>query len=668
VSTQSRHGIPERISALEQELAELRGKAGSSAADGHEPTEWHRTLLESIVNNTQNLIYVKDLSGRYLLVNDKFCQLFGLPRESIIGKLPAELYSPRLSTNHLANDQLVSASGKAMTFAEVLDLADGRREYISTKFPILDAAGKVTAVGGISTDVTAQRKSEALLRESEERFRLTFQGNPLAIALNRLSDGRYVDSNDSLTRILGFSREEILGKTSVELGIWADSADRERMVAELKAKGRVDAMRLRFKNKLGGLVTGEMTCRLLTVNGEEVILSLTRDINQELDLEDRYRQAQKMEAIGRLAGGVAHDFNNLLIPVLSYAEMVKERVGSDRESADMLDEILHAGNRAAQLTRQILAFSRKQVMDLVPLDLNRLIGGFRDLIGRLLKEDIKVRVVLEPGIGNVRADRMQIEQILMNLAVNAGDAMPDGGTLTIETGERDLREEPEGRFADTPTPGRYVTVTVTDTGVGMSAEVRQHIFEPFFTTKAQGKGTGLGLATVFGIVKQHGGYVWVRSEPGAGSTFRIYLPLTLRAANAPDGKSAASESPGGRETILVVEDDEHVRELVCLALKNNGYRVVAAENAHGALLTLEEKDPRKLPSLLLTDVIMPGTNGRELQQAMVGRIPGLRVLFMSGYTDEVIARHGLLEQGLHLLQKPFAVRDLLLKVRAVLDG
>jgi two-component system, cell cycle sensor histidine kinase and response regulator CckA len=661
-------GIFERIAELEQELASLRRLAGASSTNEYGSAEWPRTLLESVINNTQNVIYVKDLSGRHLLVNDRFCEIFGLPRESIIGKPPAEISPSELSTNHLANDQLVSASRKAITFVERLDLADGRHEYISTKFPIFDAAGKVVAVGGISTDVTAQKKAELLLRESEERFRLTFHGNPLAIALNRLSNGEYVDSNDSFTRILGYSREEVLGKTAVELGIWLDPGERERMIAELKANGRVDRMRFRFRRKTGELVTGEMSCRVLTLNGEEVILSLTRDITQELDLEDRYRQAQKMEAIGRLAGGVAHDFNNLLVPVLSYAEMVKERVGSDRESAAMLDEILHAGSRAAQLTRQILAFSRKQVLNLMPLDLNQLIGGFRTLIGRLLKEDIEIRVLLAPGIGNVRADRMQIEQILMNLAVNAGDAMPDGGALTIETGEREMGGEAGGRFADTPVPGRCVTVTVTDTGAGMSADTLQHIFEPFFTTKGQGQGTGLGLATVFGIVKQHGGNVWVRSETGNGSTFRIYLPVTGQAVSAPDRNFTVSGSRGGGETILVVEDDEHVRELVCTALNNNGYRVVAAANAEEALRTIEEEEPRKLPALLLTDVIMPGTNGRELHQAIAGRIPGLRVLFMSGYADEVIARHGLLEQGRHLLQKPFAVRDLLLKVRAALDG
>jgi len=668
MSAQPRPVIFERIAQLEQELAELRRAAGGPATDSHGSADWHRTLLESVINNTQNLIYVKDLEGRFVLVNEKLCQILGLPRESIIERLPGELYSPKLSTNHLANDQLVSTAAKAMTFAELLDLPDGRHEYISTKFPILDDAGGVVAVGGISTDVTAQKKAETALRESEERFRLTFQGNPLAIALNRLSDGKYVDSNESFTRIAGYSREEILGKTSIELGIWSDSAERERMVAELEARGRVDGMRLRFRRKNGELLTGEMSARTLTVNGERVILSLTRDINQELDLEDRYRQAQKMEAIGRLAGGVAHDFNNLLIPVLSYAEMVRERVAADKESVAMLDEILHAGSRAAQLTRQILAFSRKQVMDMVPLDLNQLIGGFRELIGRLLKENIEVRVVLGRQISNVRADRMQIEQILMNLAVNAGDAMPDGGTLTIETGERELGGEAGGRFADTPTTGRYVTVTVSDTGVGMSADTLQHIFEPFFTTKGQGQGTGLGLATVFGIVKQHGGHVWVRSQPGTGTTFRIYLPLTVQEVSSPHGESAGSESVGGRETILVVEDDEHVRALVCLALKNNGYRVVAAEDADEALRLVEQNDPPVLPALLLTDIIMPGTNGRELQRAMNGRIPGLRVLFMSGYTDEVIADHGLLEQGLQLLQKPFAVRDLLLKVRAVLDG
>ena len=441
----------EHIAGLEREITELRLPADPAASNGNAHADWQRTLLESVVNNSQNVIYVKDLAGRYVLVNDRFCEIFGLPRQSILGKLPSDVYSPQLSTNHLANDQLVAASREAMTFAERLDLADGRHEYISTKFPILDAGGSVVAVGGISTDVTAQKKAEVSLRESEERFRLTFEGNPLAIALNRLADGKYIDANESFTRIMGYTREETVGKTSTEMGIWVDPADRTRMTGDLVANGRVDNMRFKFRRKNGEVVVGEMTARRLTVNGEETILSLTRDVNAEVDLEDKYRQAQKMEAVGRLAGGVAHDFNNLLIPVLSYAEMVKERVGSDAESRAMLDEILDAGNRAAQLTRQILAFSRKQVMDFVPLDLNKLIGGFRDLIGRLLKENIQVRTALAPQIGSVRADRMQVEQILMNLAVNAGDAMPDGGILTIETGEQVLGGE-QGGGSRTPQP------------------------------------------------------------------------------------------------------------------------------------------------------------------------------------------------------------------------
>ena len=649
--------LRQRIAALESEVASLRAATGGSAA----------RLMESILNATDNLVYAKDLQSRYLLVNDRFCTARGLTREKIIGKLPSEIDPGKHTAEYLAHDREVIEAGSLMSFREIAELPDGRHEYLSIKFPIFDGPGHIGAVGGISTDVTEQARLESSLRESEEKFRLAFHANPLAINLNRLSDGMYLDINEGFSRLMGYSREEAIGKSSLELNIWADPADRERLVHGLSTSGRVDSLRARFCRKNGTVAIGVMSARLLTMQGQTVVLSLTSDITQEVDLEERYRQAQKMEAIGRLAGGVAHDFNNLLVPILSYAEMIRESLDADDTRLGMVDEILRAGNRAAGLTRQILAFSRKQVLDTRPLDLGALVRDLEKMLVRLLKENIVLRTAAPTGI-RVRADRTQVEQILLNLVVNAGDAMPNGGNLTIELSEETLDGEVVGRFIEKPAPGRYAVIAVRDTGTGMDRGTLEHMFEPFFTTKEQGKGTGLGLATVFGIVKQHEGCLWVHSEPGLGTTFKIYLPISGEPAAEPPARPDGPAAYGGSETIMVVEDEPSVRHLVFGALKFGGYPVIVAENAAAALRMLEDDSLSAGLRLLVTDLVMPGMNGRELHQVLRSRFPTLRVLFMSGYADDVIGGHGLFDAGASFLQKPFEVRELLRRVRDILDG
>ena len=391
----------------------------------------------------------------------------------------------------------------------------------------------------------AARQAEAALRESEEKFRLAFHTIPLAINLNRVADGVYVDINEGFTHLTGYSREDVLGRSSLDLSIWVDPADRERLVRGLTTSGFVSELRARFRRKNGEVGTGVMSARVMKVNDEDVILSITRDITAELDLEERYRQAQKMEAIGRLAGGVAHDLNNLIIPMLSYAEMVQQTIPVDDERHAMLEEVLAAARRAAALTRQILAFSRKQVVQLKAVDLNDLIAGFRSMIVRLLRENIEVRTLLAPGLGPVWGDQMQIEQVLMNLVLNAGDAMPDGGTLTIATGTASAEE---ARAAGAPvgsTAERTALISVSDTGSGMDADTLSHAFEPFFTTKE--RGTGLGLATVFTIVSQHQGSIAVRSEPRKGTTFTVYLPFSSQGdLSAPVDAGSAASLQGSR--------------------------------------------------------------------------------------------------------------------------
>lgn len=381
-------------------------------------------------------------------------------------------------------------------------------------------------------------------------------------------------------------------------------------------------------------------------------------------LEEQLQQARKMEAIGRLAGGVAHDFNNLLTVISGYSQLALDRMPADDPVRAYLSQIKGAGDRAASLTRQLLAFSRKQVLEPQVLDLNEVIAGINKMVQRLIGEDVELVTVCFPDLSRVRADPGQIEQVIMNLVVNARDAMPKGGRLTIETANVDLDSDHPGRHPMLP-PGHYVMLAVSDTGSGMSAEMKSRIFEPFFTTKEHGKGTGLGLATVYGIVKQSGGFIWVYSEPGKGTTFKIYLPHT----DMPGGKARKSgERPhaaNGTETILVVEDNESVRNFVYSVLESRGYKLVKASGSEEAVKLIEG---HSVPiHLMLTDVVMPRMSGTELAAHLLQHYPEAKVIYMSGYTDNAIVHHGVLEAGTHFLQKPFIPETLAQKIRKVLD-
>jgi signal transduction histidine kinase len=397
---------------------------------------------------------------------------------------------------------------------------------------------------------------------------------------------------------------------------------------------------------------------------------LRREVDERRRAEEALRrseaqllQAQKLEAVGRLAGGIAHDFNNLLSVILSYSEELLSAIPAG-EAHDKLAEIERAGQRAAELTRQLLVFSRQQVTDLAVLDLNQVLTGVSTMLRRMLREDVALRVVPAARLGVVRADRGQIEQVIMNLAVNARDAMPNGGLLKLETADVDLDDSYAGDHIGV-TPGPYVMLAVSDTGHGMDAATQARVFEPFFTTKERGKGTGLGLSTVFGIVQQSGGTIWLYSEPGRGSTFKIFLPRVAGVA-APSAETDRSSSiPRGTETVLLVEDQDEVRRVARTILERFGYRVVEASDA-GEALGLARQEQFAI-DLLLTDVVMPGMDGRQLADRVLEARPGLKVLFMSGYTDDVILHHGVLDSGVAYIQKPLTPESLARKVRQVLD-
>jgi signal transduction histidine kinase len=389
------------------------------------------------------------------------------------------------------------------------------------------------------------------------------------------------------------------------------------------------------------------------------------DVTERRQLEDQLRQAQKMEAVGQLAGGVAHDFNNLLMVIQGNAEVMLDRLHPTEALCKNAHQIKKAAEQAAALTRQLLAFSRRQALQPKVLDLNSITLEIGKMLPRLIGEHIELKILPNASQGWVKADQSQLEQVLLNLAVNARDAMPTGGKLTIETASAEL-DESYVRQHVSVRPGPYVILAVSDTGIGMDAETQAHCFEPFFTTKEQGRGTGLGLATVYGVVKQSGGWIWVYSEPGRGTTFKIYLPMVREDTEAPRHAKAQGEAPRGTETILVVEDQDGIRELARDFLESCGYTVLVSKDGAEALGIAERhKDPI---DLLVTDVVMPKVNGRELAQRLTAMRPSVRVLYMSGYTERAASHHDLLEQDTICLEKPFSLRTLAVKVREALDA
>jgi PAS domain S-box-containing protein len=510
-------------------------------------------------------------------------------------------------------------------------------------------------VTGFFQDITERKRAEEALRESEERYRrVSSVISDIAYSCQAAEAGGYrIDWLTGATeRITGYSADELMAKRCWRwLVIEEDRALFDKHVLGL-VPGSSGFCELRVRHGDGSVrwLASSAECALSAdVHRAARLYGGLVDITARKALEAQLQQAQKMESIGRLAGGVAHDFNNLLTVINGYSQLLLAKLSAGDPLRAGLVEISKAGERAAGLTRQLLAFSRRQVLEPRVLDLNQVVEEMRSMLGRVVGEDVDVRIALHAEAGMVHVDPHQLEQVLMNVVVNARDAMPGGGKMLIETAR----------------VGRYVMLAVSDNGVGMDGETRQQIFEPFFTTKGVGKGTGLGLSMVQGIVAQSGGHIDVYSELGQGTTFKIYLPAPAGAA-ADAGKPAAVAALGGKETVLVVEDQAEVRAYAVAVLKAYGYRVIEAENAGEALLLCERDGPRI--DLVLTDVVMPNVSGRELAQQLEKHQPGIQVLFMSGYTDDAIVHHGVLEEGAEFIQKPFSPEQLAGKIRAVLSS
>jgi len=512
----------------------------------------------------------------------------------------------------------------------------------------------------------ALRASQENLRRSELNFRSLVTNAPYGICRCD-SAGKILDANPAFLELLGHtSTEELVGRHI--FGLYAENDQWFGLADFLRSAAPFKGLTAEWKRKDQTTTVVRVSGRSVANNGEGLVFELfAEDVTEHRALEHQLRQSQKMEAVGRLAGGIAHDFNNLLMVILGYSEFLLERLGAEPHLRGPAQEIASAAERASSLTRQLLAFSRKQMLAPRVVNLNDVATENIKMLTRMIGEDIDLVMVPGPSLWSVKADAGQIDQVIMNLAVNARDAMPSGGKLTIETSNVTLDED-YARFHAPLRPGEYVMIAISDTGAGMDGETQSHIFEPFFTTKGP-KGTGLGLSTVYGIIKQSGGYIWVYSEVAKGTTFKIYLPR-VAASGEPATQVAAPvdyrKVEPGTETILLVEDEANLRYLARQYLEKQGYRVIEA--ADGAVAMQIAVAHEATIHLLLTDVIMPGMNGRELAQRISEIRPNVKILYMSGYTENVIGHNGMLDAGVRLLQKPFNLRDLKSKVREVLDA
>lgn len=523
----------------------------------------------------------------------------------------------------------------------------------------------------LKKEILERQKAEQAMLESEGKFRAAFQTSPDAIAVNRMSDGLYREINEGFLSIMGYQRDDLIGCSSLELNIWKNIEDRERMVKALKDHGYMENLEAQFVRKDGAIRYGLMSATTIDWSGEKNILSITRDITdlkmaeeEKCKLEEQFHQAQKMETVGRLAGGVAHDFNNLLTGISGNVSLIKMDLSPTSSTYDDLNEIGSAADRAKELTSQLLAFSRKQVIHPKVINLNDLITNMHKMLCRIIGEDVDIETIPTKNLGQIKADPGQIEQIIVNLSVNARDALPKGGKIVIETSEVNLGEG-YCKIYPNVKPGNYVMLAISDNGEGMDEETQKKIFDPFFTTKAEGQGTGLGLATVYGIIKQHNGHVKVYSEVKQGTVVKAYFPLVQEKAQRIRHKAPGKTLPKGDETVFVVEDDKAVRNIAIKILTRLGYNVISADNGFNAI---EMMDKNNLSiDLLFTDVLMPIINGRELADKVLEKYPDTKVLFTSGYTENIIANHDVLAPEVEFISKPYSTEALSFKVRQVLD-
>lgn len=621
-----------------------------------------------VAETATDVIVTIDENGKILFINKSLKRVFGYEIGEVLGKDVTLLLGERMRSALKAALSKYLETGEKNLNWEAVELAglhqSGREIPLELSLAEFVKNGKCYFTG-IARDISERKRAEQALRKSEERYRDLVE-NARDIIYTHDLDGNYTSINKAGEQLTGYSREETL-KMSLTQTVAPEDLEKAGRMISRKLSGELETVyELEIIAKDGDRLALEVNTRLIHQNGVPVgVQGIARDITERKQLEAQLRQSQKLEAVGQLAGGVAHDFNNLLTVILGYNEMMLSRMDADNPLQRAVCEIKKAGESASSLTRQLLAFSRKQVLQPKVIDLNVVVSDMGKMLVRLIGEDIELVTDLKPSMARVKADPGQIEQVLMNLAVNARDAMPRGGTLIIATDNVSMDDELVRKYVSIQ-PGPHVMLSVRDTGLGMDTETQARIFEPFFTTKGAGKGTGLGLATVYGIVKQSGGNIWLYSEIGKGTTFKIFLPRVDEFASDLETVEDTQPIPRGSESLLLVEDEEQVRRIICEVLEQQGYSVLTAANGEEALKMAE--DARTDVQLLLTDVVMPQMSGPELAEQLSVLRPQLKVLYISGYTDDAIVRHGLLDEKLHFLQKPFDAASLARKVREVFDS
>jgi PAS domain S-box-containing protein len=513
----------------------------------------------------------------------------------------------------------------------------------------------------INKDAIEISKAGDVLRLSEEKFSKAFRSGPTLMAISTIKDGRFIDVNDAFLRTFGYEKEEVLGRTSTELGIWADPEERNKTTDSLSKSRRINNEEIVFCKKTGEELTMLWSVEVIDIEGRLCMLVVAQDITDRKKLEARLLQAQKMESIGQLAGGIAHDFNNILTAIIGYAHILKIKMEEGDPLKSNIDHILTSSQRAANLVRSLLAFSRQQISNPVPVNLNEIIEDLVKMLLRILGEHVELKLALSGDL-TVMADRVQMEQVIINLCTNARDSMPDGGTLTIRTGDIRLEKEFTELYGY-GTPGEYAFISVSDTGTGIDEKMKDRIFEPFFTTKEVGKGTGLGLSIVYGIIKQHNGYISCFSDVGKGTTFTAYLPMIKSAVE----ESTAEEIPdsgNATETVLLAEDEEDVRKLTSQVLSEAGYKVIVAVDGEDAVDKFISNRDRV--DILLLDVIMPGMNGQDVYNKAKEMKPDIKALLFSGYPADFIQKKIIVHNGLQLVSKPLPPGELLKKIREAL--
>jgi two-component system, cell cycle sensor histidine kinase and response regulator CckA len=517
----------------------------------------------------------------------------------------------------------------------------------------------------LKQEIAERMQMEKALRLSEERFSKAFKASPIPLAIQSLHQEKFVDANEGFQNLTGFAPDELIGRTPEELKLWGDPDGSKMILQKLHQQMSVRNLATRLRHKTDKLRDILLSVELFELDGEPYLLTIAQDITEQIKLEEQLRQAQKMEAVGQLAAGVAHDFNNILTVIQGHASLLLAKKTPDSADHKPLHAISAAADRATRLVRQLLTFSRKQFIQLHSVDVRTTLAAVAELLPRVLGEHIAVEVKTAPNLSPINADPGMIEQMMMNLAVNARDAMPEGGRLIISAEAANLGPE-AARLNHEARPGHFVCIAIRDTGCGMSPEILSRIFEPFFTTKPVGKGTGLGLATVYGIAKQHQGWVEVQSQVGQGSTFRVFIPVCQDPSKSPVVPSNAQPSKGGDETILVVEDEDPVRDFVVQVLRSKGYDVLPAASGTQALAHWSQR--KEDIAVMITDMIMPGGMlGRELAERLLADAPGLRVIYTTGYSPGIAGKDLTLLEGRNFLAKPYRPAKLLQAVRDCLD-